>query len=372
MPSICFIAMNTLPVLAPEYSENQIGGESVQVTLLAKAFRDIGYDVSLVERDYGQGDVFIIDDIKVLRAFKSGSGLPGIRSLHPKMTGRWRALSQANCDIYYQSSASLLTGVVCWFCRRRGKRFVFRLAHDTDAIPGKYIVKRPLLDGPIYEYGLKKAEIIYAQSIQQQDLLRQNYNLDSILMNMAVELPSSQEASLPKDIDVLWVNNMRPFKRPDLALDLASQNPDLNIVMIGGATAAYPNLFEEIQRGAVSIPNIDFKGAVPYDQVNEYYARAKVFINTSDTEGFPNSFLQSWIRGVPVLSFFDPDSIIQLKKLGETPRDIDDMAAQIRRLLNNPRELEMFSDRVRQFAFDNYAPQSIAKQYHESFLQKSS
>lgn len=368
MPSICFIAMNTLPVLDPRHGGHQIGGESVQITLLARAFRDIGYAVSLVERDYGQGPEVVIDGIRVLRTFRTGAGLPLLRAAHPRMTGRLRALARADADIYYQSSASILTGITCWFCRRRARRFVFRLAHDTDAIPGQYIVKRPLLDAPIYEYGLRRADRIYAQSAQQQRLLHENYALDSVLMNMAVELPAPAEAGLPKDIDVLWVNNMRPFKRADLAMDLAQRNPDLRIVMVGGPTAAFPGLFEDLRARATTLPNLDFRGAVPYDQVNQYYARAKIFINTSDSEGFPNSFLQSWIRGVPVLSFFDPDAIIASRGLGRTPKDIDDMAATIRSLLAAPGELEAFSSHVRRFALDNFAPEAIARKYHETFV----
>ena len=43
--TICFVNADNYPVLNPAFGEHYIGGESVQQTLLAKAFRDKGYDV---------------------------------------------------------------------------------------------------------------------------------------------------------------------------------------------------------------------------------------------------------------------------------------------------------------------------------------
>src|SRR5690606_40570488 len=95
----------------------------------------------------------------------------------------------------------------------------------------------------------------------------------------------------------------------DLALSVAAQLPKRRFVMIGGplpGTAAY---YERIAAAAACVPNVRFLGALPHDEVNAYIARAKVLLNTSTVEGFPNTFLQAWARAVPVVSLFDPDGI---------------------------------------------------------------
>ena len=335
----------------------------MQQTLLAKAFVDLDYDVSMVVIDIGQIDAEVIDGIRVYKTYRPEAGIPVFRFIHPRFTSLWQALKRADADIYYQSCASVVTGFVAWFCRKYDRKLVFRVAHDTDLMPGQQLI-RYWRDKKIFEYGLRHADLVINQSRQQQKLLRENYHLEGPELNMVVQLPE-EDAEYSRDIDVLWVNNLRPFKRPDLVLELARKLPGLRIVMIGGPCHGHEDLFEEIRQQAEGISNLDFKGYVPYQEVNAYYARARIFVNTSDSEGFPNSFLQSWVRGMPVFSFFDPDGIITRERLGDSPDGVDQMAMEVSALLKDQARLSALSSHVTQFALDHYSPRAVALRYHE-------
>ena len=361
--SICFVGADNYPVLNPDYRNHYIGGESVQQTLLARAFVDLDYDVSMVVTDLGQRDAEVIDGIRVYKTYRPGAGIPVFRFIHPRFTSLWQALKKADADIYYQSCAGVATGYVAWFCRKYGRKLVFRVAHDTDLIPGQQLI-RYWRDKQIYEYGLRHADLIINQSQRQQDLLRENYHLEGPELNMVVQLQEPDEACV-RDIDVLWVNNLRPFKRPDLLLELAGKLPGLRIVMIGGPCHGHEDLFEEIRQRAEGISNLEFKGYVPYQEVNDYYARSHVFVNTSDSEGFPNSFLQSWVRGTPVFSFFDPDGIIARERLGGSPDGTGQMALEVSGLIQDPGRLAELSSHVARFALDHYSPKAVALRYQE-------
>ena len=211
---ICFVGTDTYPILNPSIGQAYTGGESVQMTLLAKAFTELGYEVTLVDKDYGQSDGQILDGIKILKTFVENSGLPVFRFFYPRLTSIVRALKKADAEIYYQSCAGMLTGVVASFCKRYKRKFIFRTASDSDCIAGKQLI-RFWRDKKLYEYGLKRAELIAVQSFRQQSLLKKYYDLDGIPVNMAVELPKD-DVSIEKDIDVLWVSNFRPLKRAEL------------------------------------------------------------------------------------------------------------------------------------------------------------
>lgn len=363
--SICFVGSNVYPVLTRSGENQYIGGESVQQTLLAKVFAQLGYQVSLVDHDYGQNDGACIDGIILWRTYKPDAGIPIFRFIHPKLTSILRSLKNADADMYYQSCAGMLTGVVAWFCRRHKRKFIFRTAHDTDCIRGQQLIKF-WRDRKIYEYGIKHSDLIAVQGTKQRDLLKKYYNLEGVPVNMAVELPED-DANFDRNIDVLWVNNMRTFKRPEMALRLAKDLPNYKFVMVGGACPGFTAYYKEIEAEARVIPNLDFVGPVPYFNINSYFSRAKVFINTSTIEGFPNSFLQAWVRGVPVISFFDPDGLINSQKLGLVPSNFKEMVYSISDLLKSEDYRAHIGAIAQSFAVDRYSPLNVARRYVHLF-----
>lgn len=361
--SICFVGLDNYPVLNPDWGDHYFGGESVQQTLLAKAFLKQGYSVSMIVADLGQPDEEVIDGIRVIKAYSTTAGLPVLRFFHPRLTTLFSVLRKADAEIYYQSCAGMLTGVVGYFCKRHARRFLFRVAHDSDCIPDQQLI-RYWRDKKIYEYGLRQADAIAAQGVEQVDLLGKHYALTSAPINMTVNLPV-EKVDQQKDIDVLWVNNFRDFKRPELVPTLAAQLPELKIMMIGGAVPGYENLYQQVMEKAKGVGNLSFAGAVPYHEVGEYFSRSKIFINTSDWEGFPNSFLQAWSFGLPVVSFFDPDGLISNMRLGSVPQGVSQMTEHLKQLIANEGAQEEIGKRARSFVAENYAPAAVIQQYEK-------
>lgn len=98
---------------------------------------------------------------------------------------------------------------------------------------------------------------------------------------------------------------------------LAELFPSEKFVMIGGRpTLGDGELFDEVKQKVLKIPNLEFLGFQPFHVTEKYFDRCKVFVNTSTIEGFPNTFLQAWSRGIPVISYVDPDDVIQKNDLG--------------------------------------------------------
>lgn len=357
---ICIVGLDDYPQLAQLKTAKYVGGESVQHVLLAKAWRDLGHEVSMIVHDHGQGRVTNVDGIRAVAPYARDEGIPVLRFAHPRLTGMIGAMREIDADIYYQSPAGAATGITAWFCRRHGKRFISRIASDLACIPGKQLI-RYWRDRKIYEYGLRHADLIVAQSEQQRTLLRQNYGLKSEVLDMAVEMPSGPQPA--KDIDVLWVSNLRPVKRPEIVLELARRLPNVRFTLAGGALPGAEDYYQTVTEAAKSIPNLTCPGAVPYTDVGTMFSRAKIFLNTSQIEGFPNTFLQAWVRGVPVVAFFDPDSLIKQRQLGHTATDFADMVHAIIRLLADHDERDRIGERARVYAIAQFGPTHIASRY---------
>lgn len=95
------------------------------------------------------------------------------------------------------------------------------------------------------------------------------------------------------------------------------------------------------------------------------FRRARLFVNTSAHEGFPNTFLQAWSQGIPVISFVDPDDLIRKNRLGLVVHDIDEMARGIRDVLQGKTH---FSEHVIRACFDQYFRiEAVVDQYAALF-----
>jgi glycosyltransferase involved in cell wall biosynthesis len=360
---ICFVGLDNLPVLAPEYRQHTIGGESVQQTLLARALARRGHDVSMVVADYGQWDAARWEAIRIFKAYRLDTGIPVLRFIHPRWTGMWSALKRADADLYYTSCAGMQVGLVALFCRRFGKRFVFRAASDTDC-DGSRLLVRFARDRWLYAYGLRRADAILVQSASQAKALAQNYGLAGRVAGMLVEKPSQGTA---RDIDLLWVSNIRQVKRPDRILELADSLPEVKIHMAGGSLPDEEGLFRDVKGAASARSNVSFHGPLSYWDANELYGRARLLVNTSDVEGFPNSYLQAWIRGVPVVTLIDPDGVIEREGLGVAASSVAEIPAAIRHLLSNAAAWRAASDRCRAFMAREHDEDRVLAAYLDTF-----
>lgn len=372
--SICFVGFSNLAVLAPEVDPGGASGEPVQHTLLATALARRGHRVSMVVSDHGQPDGAIWEGVQTFKAYARNAGLPVLRFVHPRWTGLVSAMSRADADVYYSSCAGGLVGQVAMFCARRRKRYVFRAASDADCMPDALIAmgRWQVRDKWLYERGLRRASAVLVQTRHQQELMRRNYGIESSIAGLAIQPGHSEREFAERDIDALWVSNMRSVKRPDVLLNIADRLPDVRFHMIGGTVNGAESFFETVQAQAASRGNVTFHGAVAYRNVGPFYSRARVFVNTSDVEGFPNTYLQAWASGTPVVAFFDPDRVIEREGLGAAVRTADEMSAAVRRLTKDESEWQAARERCLAFVERHYSEDVVLQPYLQAFRRRNS
>lgn len=360
---ICFVGLDNLPVLASAYEDHQIGGESVQQTLLARALARRGWEVSMVVRDHGQQDGAAWHGVRTFKAYRAGAGLPVMRFFHPRLTGLWSALTRADAAIYYTSCAGMEAGIVALFCRRHGRRFVFRTASDSDCDPSRLLIEYAR-DRWLYALGLRRADAILVQSTAQRVSLALHYGLPSRVAAMLVEHAAPAAA---RDIDVLWVSNIRREKRPDRLLDLAAALPHRNVHVVGGPLPGEAALYRDFTQRVAMHANVQFHGRLSYAKAAARYSRARLLVNTSDVEGFPNSYLQAWARGVPVVTLIDPDGTIEREGLGIAVPSAAMMPGAINRLLSDAAGWQSCSERCTAFMAREHGEDQALAVYIETF-----
>lgn len=368
-PRICFVGPGNLAALAREHGSSRMDGESLQQALLARALARRGYRVSMIVGDHGQSDGAAWDGVTTHIAAGLEDPRPGACSPLRRWQGLWSAARKADADVYYVSGAGMHVGELAMFTRQHARRMVLRVVHDDDCVPHR-LAGRLSLAGPrlwmeaaLYRSGLARADAVLVQSEQQRRELLQRYHRDGSVARKLVDMPRRRLAFHERDIQVLWINNLRPFKRGDLAIDLAMALGDLPVHMVGGCQPGFEAHHAQIRRRAAATPNLTFHGPAPCHQASAYHDRARVLANTSDSEGFPNSYLQAWARGVPVVTFFDPDGVIARHGLGVVARNLYEMKEAVRVLATDSEAWQQASQRCLAHVKREYGEERVLAPY---------
>ena len=360
-PSICFVLPNIYAVLSGAKDIKFVGGAELQHTIAAKALARAGCPVSVVCLDHGQPDGEMVEGVRVYKSHHPEGGVPILRFFYPRLFRTWQAMKRADADIYYQPCAGYLTGVVAAFCRLKGRKSIFAGASDTDFIPGKLRLSSRR-DRMMYLWGLRHADAVVAQTEKQRRLCTNEIGRDAAVVPNGYALP--HEPVLNGRQYVLWVGSIRPVKRPERMLEIARNMPHLRFRMIGGPIAdandggAYYN---GIKAEAAGIPNLEFLGFRPYSETEPHFDHAAVFVNTSDVEGFPNTFLQAWARGLPTVSFFDPD--LPAKDIFEKVEDVPKAIEAIDTLLRDEQSWSAYSSRCQTYFIEHHAIDAVVARY---------
>jgi len=326
--SVCFVAPHAWPVLSRDRRLPIVGGAEVQQAILARLLAARGHRVSMVCLDFGQPDRAEVDGITVHKAFRPEAGAPLIRFIHPRISSMWRALRAADADLYYYRSASMWVWLVAEFCRRHGRRAIYAGASDKDFVPGQGGQIRYARDRYLFQRGLAGVDLIVAQNERQRATCRATYGRDAVVIPSCYELPK-EETSIIRD-RVLWVGTLHANKRPEILLELAARLPQRRFVMIGGAGPERA-FYERIKSEAAKVPNVEFKGFLPLAEVEPWFDRAAVLVNTSLYEGMPNTFLQAWARGVPTVATVDVGAPVH-----RIAPDVDALAEEVENAFDNP------------------------------------
>jgi glycosyltransferase involved in cell wall biosynthesis len=237
----------------------------------------------------------------------------------------------------------------------------------TTDVNGEYLKNVSFCEKISYRLGIRLADQIICQSKEQIHLLKSNFHKDGIVINNMNKFP--EEAIIKKNPPiVIWVGTVKPeWKQPEIFLKLAKAIPEVKFQMIGGPSENLA-FYEKIKSEACKIQNLEFVGFVPFPQIDKYFSNASIIVNTSSVEGFPNTFIQAWFRGVPAISLnVDPDEIICRYKLGFHSKTFDQMVADVKTLIYDKNLREEFGLNALKYSEREFDCKKIITQYIKIF-----
>lgn len=325
--NVCVVSHDAFGALSG--GVGQIGGVERQTALLARWLAARGHRVSMITWDHGQRDGGDVAGVRVYKACRQTDGWPILRFVYPRWSSLVAALGRANADVYYQNVIDGVTGQVALWCRAHRRRFVYSASSDADCD-----ARLPLLDTVrervLFRAGLRLADRIIVQTNRQQAMLSRNFGRPSTVIPLAAPDEASA-GDLAAGDRIVWVGRVCEVKRPDRLLDLADACPEFSFDLIGPDDGT-PYAAAVLAR-ARTTANVVVHGPVGRSALVEHLRGAACLCCTSAIEGFPNTFLEAWSVGLPVLSTFDPDGLLQRHRLGWFVADPAALPATLRTVM---------------------------------------
>ena len=358
---VCFVGLYTYSLFNLE-TNYRFGGAEVRSSLLSKGLAQAKqFDVVYIVNDYGQPSQEIFNNVTVVPhsrsaypqwykqiqtslqtntkvsvgqrikyllyrtysiAFKS---LPDYL-IRPKMNiykhtilyNRFKRYIEIDADIYISLTVSSLSAEIAAFCKLYDKKYALIIGSDLDLSESYHpdSAEDNIYGSPnnICYYAIVKADHIVTQTNYQSQLLKERFGRSATVMSNPIDLHERIDESPYLDREIaLWVGKSDTNKQPEVLIQLAQQFPNIQFIMI-------MNRYDDTQSQKIidtSPDNVSIHEFVPYHEIESFFAKAFVLINTSGYEGFPNTFLQAGKYSVPILSYnVDPDDFIQTFQCG--------------------------------------------------------
>lgn len=335
---ICFVALDAYPLLAGKNPKSVLGPDVHQV-ILAKELIKHGFKIIFITYNEEGAPVDYINGIKVIKIHKDAYRLRMLNIIL-RAFRIWNAMRKANAHIYVHRGG--VPGAVSPFCRLMKKKFICQIA--SNALVNRELVTRKIREfkRSIFSLGtfgqwldIKLADAIIVQNKFQRTMLKKNFGKDGLLIKTPFPLSRRGTPEKANPLIVLWVGSMAEVKQPELFVKLTEAIPEARFQMVGGHSGNQ-ELYDKIKENSKRILNFKFLGVIPFDQVNEYFSRASILVNTSVFEGFPHAFIQAWMHYVPVVSLnADPDGLICENKSGFHSKTFNQLIEDVKTLLKN-------------------------------------
>ncbi len=342
------------------------GGAEYQISVLIDTLEKTGrYEIYYLAHHTNPGGGQ--QNYRVIQIGKSGQ-VPRLGYLMDAVP-LYQALREIKPQVVYQRVAGGYTGICAHYARRNRTRVVWHVAHDSDVSrENEFFGRNPLrrfMERKCIEYGIRHVSHIVTQTQDQAQSLVTNYGrrADAVIPNFH-PLPSEVlDKSGP--LTVLWIANLKPIKRPDAFVRMAAALQDLRgvrFVMIGAAAGSGDRVWGgNLMQSIGATPNLMYLGKLSQNEVNQQMARAHLFVNTSVQEGFPNTFIQAWLREVPVVSLtVNPDQVLEREAIGICAGSELALAQAIRSLVADPVRLRETALRARAYAVQQHSLRNAA------------
>lgn len=323
------------------------GGAEYQMRLIADQLNE-QYEVVYVYlgdipgRTVESTRLEIVDGYKVY-FIKTCGRIDGLLLKRSYAKELYKVVRRERPDFVYQRVLKFMSYYLAKYQAKLKYRHIIHIA-DVFTLEFKRKSLRDKINFYFFLATVKYQPHFVVQTGEQSTLLRklgvapslQLYNMHPKVEIDVLSVARHKINNTPKHI--VWVANIKPIKQLEVFVDLAVKFVDVSdfhFTVIGDIQDS--SYASEIVKRMAALSNITHYKDKDNSFVNRYILeKASLVVNTSKSEGFSNVFIQSWLRGVPVLSLnSNPDLLFDKHPdFGICANDSDNLVKGLEKILD--------------------------------------
>ncbi len=180
------------------------------------------------------------------------------------------------------------------------------------------------------------AELIAISDFNQKEFEKNHSIRPGHVIPVGIKPPELFDSKEMKDIDILGVGSLIPLKQYHLFIEIIHKMrqffPDIKAVLCGKGPEQERLKMEIVKYNLEG--NIELTGELSHDNILSLMKRGKVFLHTSNYEGFSVACMEALGSGCHIISFIKPMQFdIKQWHIVQTPLEMMEKAKSI---LNNP------------------------------------
>ena len=352
--TVCFIAPNTICNFCPDLCDI-VGGRQKQQVTIGSHLNNSGFDVHFIVDNYGQPSLLRKSDIKLWKCDVSN----GNRSRLSRSYEIFNSIRKISPDVIYVRGRPHLS-IIGWFISNvLGCQYVHHISSNmyTDPNQMEYLNTFVRLG---FLQSIRNSEVTIAQNNQQKANL-ESIDIDCVKIPNAHEV-TSKDSIIPHEEReyFLWVGRIDSTNKKPLRFLHIAENCSGEFFKIIGRKTSEEKYYEKVRQKASELENVEFVGFVEPNQIDQYYSKAKALVNTSVSEGFPSTFLESWAFATPVLSMeYDLDGLLSSETGGILCEDLTSIIQK----RTDPSTIKRLGFKGRDNLKNNYSVDSVMKRF---------
>jgi glycosyltransferase involved in cell wall biosynthesis len=331
-------------IVSEVFTEKRHGGFGWLVRVIGRELVKRGFEVFVLAwRDPGYPERFHVDGLEVITYPYAFDTKSMVRHVHDYYEFS-KILRDIDADVFISIEAMVET-LIAEILKPSAKHIVW--AQDpfdwTDyqllgSIDPNYRISRIRfwINRIVFGLAYRKADLILSQARCYIEKLKKLYGIDPkrvvYLPNPIDYIPDEKSIRKSEEPLVCYLGRMDPQKRYWIFFELAKQFPDIKFVAMGKPNILYEDMYKEIIKKYIDLPNLEVKGFVSEEEKRRILDKCWIMVLPSIREGLPIAMLEALAHKCALLSSVNPDGLTE--KFGYWARN-DDFSEGIKWLLKD-------------------------------------